>query len=106
MADLERAESRAAEEVNANIERADDLLRAIQAYERDHGQFPESLAVLVPTYVARIPETIAGGDYRYRLDDRYGQLYYLCFDIAANPSRGCCYHRRLEIWDCSPGPAH
>jgi len=46
-----------ADEIKANQERAQPILQAIGAYEKDHGQWPESLDLLTPTYLAEIPKT-------------------------------------------------
>ncbi len=49
-----------------------EALLAAQAYRRDHGEFPESLAQLVPNYLAAIPVDPcdpAGGPLLYRRDE-------------------------------------
>lgn len=49
-----------------------EALLAAQAYRRDHGEFPESLAQLVPDYLATVPVDPcdpAGGPLLYRRDE-------------------------------------
>ena len=83
----------------ANQERSEPIIQAIKSYEQDHGQFPEELGVLVPTYLTAIPRTTTGDEFRYRLHKVDG--YYLCFYLSR--SSGCCYYQRLDVWDCTSG---
>lgn len=49
-----------------------EALLAAQAYRREHGEFPDSLAQLVPTYLAVVPTDPcdpAGGPLHYRRDE-------------------------------------
>jgi hypothetical protein len=101
--DREQARERAGEEVSANVERASPIIAAIDAYEVVEGGFPGQLAALVPTYLSEIPGTVTGDDFTYERDDRFGEGYYLCFDVSVQQHTGCCYHRRLMLWDCSGG---
>jgi hypothetical protein len=47
--------------------RSDPLIRAIEQYEKDHGEAPQRLAELVPKYLAALPGTgmAAYPEYRY-----------------------------------------
>jgi hypothetical protein len=85
----------------ANQEKAVDIIEAIENYERDHGQLPEKLDVLVPAYLPEIPETMRGQSFDYVLHNIDG--YYLCFDVTRRENLGCCYYYRIERWDCSYG---
>jgi hypothetical protein len=50
-------------------ERSKPLIGAIRAYEQKHGRPPESLAALVPDFLAHVPPTGMGAypDYRYKV---------------------------------------
>jgi hypothetical protein len=104
IADIEHRNERAALEIGANKEQANEIIQAIDSYKQDHDGFPESLDVLVPTYLSEIARTITGQDFVYEVHDLQG--YYLCFDPTSKSNVRCCYHRRLEIWDCSMGVPH
>jgi hypothetical protein len=101
--DRDQAREKAGDEVSANIGRASAIIAAIDAYEEMEGRLPQQLATLVPTYLSDIPSTATGGSFTYERDDRFGQGYYLCFDVSVTQHPGCCYHRRLMVWDCSGG---
>ncbi len=103
VADREWAREGAADEIVANKRLASAMIRALDRYEQDQGQFPEQLRALVPRYLAEITTTVGGEDFSYERDDLYGEGYYLCFDVVSYPGRGCCFHPRLGLWDCSPG---
>lgn len=61
-------------------EQGEPLVAAIRRYEAEHGQPPEQLEVLVPSYLTAIPETgYAGpGEWWYR---RCGGGWQLCATI-------------------------
>lgn len=49
--------------VRQSIQRGDDIVMAIEAYNNKHGQYPERLEQLVPDFLRVIPETgISAGD--------------------------------------------
>ena len=102
--DIERQGERAAAEISANERLAGPVLMAIGRYEEDHGCASEDLSGLVPTYLAAIPKTVGGQDFRFYLDDK--GRYYLCFDVLSDPTVGCCYYGRLQSWDCSMKVSH
>lgn len=99
----EQAWEQAGEEVSSNVVRASPIIAAIDAYEETEGRLPQQLAALVPTYLSDVPRTVTGDDFTYRRDDRFGQGYYLCFDVSVRTHPGCCYHHRVKVWDCSGG---
>ena len=99
--DREGTRERWREEVLANQEKADEIIRALTEYEQQMGRLPRDLEDLVPTYLSAIPETVAGDNYEY--DPRQIPGYVLCFDVATYPHRGCCFHEYMCIWDCSGG---
>ncbi len=91
------------EEMDATMEIAHQILVALEAYEADRGGYPKRLELLLPTYLSSIPPTSSGSEFEYERDDRYDEGYYLCFDTTGYIDNRCCFHRRLCIWDCSPG---
>jgi hypothetical protein len=91
-------------EIRANQERAGKIIKAINSYEQDQGQFPAQLDFLVPTYLSQVPKTITGHDFIYQLDNLDG--YYLSFYVKSQQNLGCSYIYRLENWDCSFGDPH
>ena len=56
-----------------------EVLLAVQAYQRDHGQYPAELSAIVPKYLKQIPLDDfdkAGGAMRYRTDDEGGAVVW------------------------------
>ena len=50
-------------------QRADDLVKAVEAYSAKHGQFPQSLEQVVPDFMSSIPlarYTLGSNDFSYR----------------------------------------
>jgi hypothetical protein len=50
-------------------QRADDLVKAVEAYSAKHGQFPQNLEQVVPDFMSSIPlarYTLASNDFSYR----------------------------------------
>jgi hypothetical protein len=92
---------RITEEITANQEKAVDIINALAEYRQSAGAFPEGLEELVPGYLSAIPETVAGDRFRYEPDELAG--YYLCFDVPGYRCRGCCFHQRVCLWDCTCG---
>lgn len=92
------------DEIRANQERASEIIKAINSYEQDYGQFPEQLDVLVPKYLSQLPKTIMGEMFTYSPDHLDG--YYLIFDVVSKQNLGCRYIYRLQGWDCSYGDPH
>ncbi|NIN63944.1 MAG: hypothetical protein GTO63_04350 [Anaerolineae bacterium] len=96
-----KASRLAVAEIQANRQRASSIIVAIEAYERDHRQLPDELGALVPTYLSHVPDTTAGENYGYWLEEFEG--YYLCFGLVSKPDLHCCYSYRSKGWDCSMG---
>lgn len=92
------------DEIRANQERASEIIKAINSYEQEHGQFPVQLDVLVPTYLSQMPKTITDHDFIYSRHNLDG--YYLSFYVKSKQNLGCSYIYRLENWDCSFGDPH
>jgi hypothetical protein len=90
------------DEIKVNQERGNKIVQAINDYQREQGQFPKQLDLLVPNYLSEIPKTISGYDFEYGLDDLDG--YYLGFDIQRG--NGCGYAPRFQVWDCTGGIDH
>jgi hypothetical protein len=87
--------------IKANQERASEIIGALARYQQAHGQFPDQLDLLVPTYLTHIPATLSGQNFEYEPDDLEG--YYLLFQVDSDKSLGCGYNQRLKGWDCSRG---
>jgi hypothetical protein len=87
--------------ITANQERASEIISALARYQQAHGQFPDQLDLLVPTYLAQIPITISGQNFEYQPNALEG--YYLLFLVDSDESLACGYNKRLEGWDCSRG---
>jgi hypothetical protein len=79
----------------------EQIINALNLYNWDHGEYPIQLSDLSPQYLAELPKTIENKDFAYHLDKLEG--YYLCFGTGNKGKYGCCYNRRLESWDCTPG---
>lgn len=95
---------------------AETIIIAIDQYQLDHGEFPDSLDLLVPDYLTGIPGTIRGGDFEYYPfhDSDRGDDYELCFydDTTRSTDYGCCYMwwfdnpPNYDGWDCTQGIDH
>ncbi len=94
----------ASEENRINQLRAAVVIAAIEKYSQDHLQLPDRLDVLTPMYISDLPKTTRGAEFIYRLDSLEG--YYLCFGEGSKSSAkdfGCCFNRRFNSWECTPG---
>lgn len=47
---------------NAN----EDIAKALNSYRADHGEYPKSLALLLPDHVVKLPTTVAGQEFQYQ----------------------------------------
>jgi hypothetical protein len=54
-----------------NIRRGNRIVAAVRAYEKDHGNFPDKLEQLVPTYLDEIPKTVQGDFISYGRNKSY-----------------------------------
>jgi hypothetical protein len=88
------------EERNANQERGTMIIRAIERYEREQGDAPERLDILIPQYLSAIPLTAADNDFVYQPGDMYDE-WTLTFEVTSNDT-GCTYISHFEYWDCWP----
>jgi hypothetical protein len=64
----------------ANRAAAGTIITAMAAYEDDHGDYPESLDVLVPHYLQEIPAARGFGPFTWFHEDDY--IYHSTFDLA------------------------
>jgi hypothetical protein len=77
----------AARKVNSATDRTEQLQRnlqvafALQAYQREHGRYPEKLEALVPGYLERIPGDLFSGK---ALIYRQAQSAYLLYSVGLN----------------------
>ncbi len=83
----------------ANKEKAQEVIDAIESYLSDHGRFPEALSDLVPVYLPEIPKTLGGAEYDYNY---VGGDYDLTFtiDTLGKTGKSCSYIFRFASWDC------
>lgn len=81
------------------------MVQAIEDYYLANGQYPATLADLIPVYMPGLPVTPAGQPYFYRLFDVGHPLalerYWLSFRVSDQPNLTCTYMRRIEYWDCN-----
>ena len=89
------------EEIRINQERGNKIIEVLEDYNRDHGQFPKNLELLVPDYLSEIPKTITDKEFIYGLGGLDG--YYFGFDVTSRPTLGCGYSYRWKKWECSYG---
>ena len=85
-------------------EQGDLIAAAIHQYDQDKGAKPQDLEDLVPEYLSNIPTPKSGGSFVYSPSPTEG--YSLCFPVRSPQIRGqtrCCYHQRLQVWDCTAG---
>jgi len=81
---------------------AQPVILALDDYQKlNDGEYPSALDDLVPEYIASIPETVREEEFFYYPDKLEG--YYLCFLGDKNDKYGCCYNKRFDAWDCTPG---
>ena len=68
------------------------LIDALEQYKRDNGVYPANLSVLIPQYLAEIPKTSKGNEYKYSsLNTTYG--------IIVNEDFGWySYNKTAEKW--------
>jgi hypothetical protein len=93
-------------EVQITEQQARPVISAIHRYQQDHNQWPKQLDTLVPTYLPSIPKAAKDISFSYRTNDVDG--YLLCYpyrSVSRDSQKPgpCCYDRRLDFWDCSPG---
>ena len=88
-----------AEEIEGGQDSAAVVIDALEAYRREHGEYPEKLQMLLTDYLSHLPKTPAGVTYAYRRSDLEGG-YRLCFDLTNNRRAICCYTPRLGSWGC------
>ena len=93
------------EEINAGIERGNQIIEAIEAHYQAEGEYAAALNSLVPGYLPEIPVTITGQQFFYRpFDDESvlsQEIYWVAFNVTRQEHVACIYLRRLENWDCS-----
>ncbi len=87
------------EEIRINQERGNKIVKVLEDYNRDYGQFPENLELLVPAYLSEIPRTVTNNEFIYGVGGLDG--YYFGFDVTTRPTLGCGYSYRREKWECS-----
>lgn len=91
------------------IQRGNLIVNALDAYYKEHGNYPLSLGELVPAYINEIPVVITGQEYEYVLlepDNVWGEPYLLTFYPRTKKNVGCSYMQRLNDWDCGGSFTH
>ncbi len=92
-------------EIANGIDQGNQIVKAIEAYHNAQGIYPLTLDDLVPTYLDKLPKTLTGQDFYYRLFDNGGPLasevYWLAFKAVRQEHVTCTYLRRLDYWDCN-----
>ena len=92
-------------EIEGGIAIGNGIIRAIESYALDHGQYPAELADLMPAYLPALPVTLTGQPYFYRSFDATSPLaaegYWLGFRVLQWEHLTCTYLRRLAYWDCN-----
>ena len=75
--------------------RAQPLLLAIENYEKDRGQPPANLEVLVPTYLPAIPATgmVAYPQFRYLNAANYRNIGFKRYEVRVETPFGLSYDR-------------
>ena len=57
---------------NKDTQNGNAIIVAVKAFEKDNGYFPEKLDLLVPKYLAVVPQTVKGRDFGYSADKSPG----------------------------------
>jgi hypothetical protein len=87
------------------ISAGNQVIRAIEDYYLNQGEFPVMLTDLVPAYMPGVPVTPAGQPYTYRFFEASHPLaaerYWLAFRVSEQQNLTCTYMRRIEYWDCN-----
>lgn len=92
-------------EIEDGIEQGERIIKAIESYHQDYGNYPESLTGLIPEYLNEIPLTIAGQEYTFELFEP--NIYLLSFiRIRTHIGQGkyvnyCAYLRNINEWECA-----
>lgn len=94
----------AEEEAKASQEVGNKIVKALEMYNQDYGQYPENLEMLVPQYLSEVPKTSTGDDFFYKLRNLDG--YYLGFELFSHSTKGCGYLYNYQMWECSYGESH
>jgi len=85
-------------ETHTNRTRGEVIVQAIDQYVHDKHHLPDQLDLLVPKYLAELPETTREQAFLYRNNIRT-EGYELCFTVSQR--RSCCYISRYPVWDCT-----
>jgi hypothetical protein len=92
-------------EMREGIERGDQIVQAIEAYNQNNGFYPPTLADLVPDYLPEVPVTNTGQLFFYRVFERTTvmspEIYWVSFRVVSQNNVTCTYYRRIQHWDCN-----
>lgn len=58
---------------------ANPVIDKINLYKSEHGEYPETIEALIPTYIKKIPSEYLGGRVIYQTDPYYGVPFYFAF---------------------------
>jgi hypothetical protein len=88
-----------------NMRRLELVFTAVNCWHHEHGTLPESLDVLVDTYLAGIPaDSITGEPAKIHLDSlrpdgNVASIYNIDVrELGPDRNTGIDYHRRQELW--------
>jgi hypothetical protein len=97
--------SQVGHEINSGIERGNTIVKAIEAYQKANGKYPDTLNQLIPSYLSDIPMTSTGQAFFYRLFNSgsplASEVYWVSFRAVDQNHVTCTYFRRLDYWDCN-----
>jgi hypothetical protein len=89
------------EPTRENREIGQTIIDALAAYRTDNGHVPDELAKLVPDYLPEAPRTLRGREFRYIIDKKNSDHYYLGFFLDEREVGGCSYIDEFSFWDCT-----
>jgi hypothetical protein len=94
------------EEYTLNIGKGNLLVISIEQYKKDKGNYPNSLAELVPMYLSELPPTYAGDSFRYVKLIPSSLMnwdpYLISFDLSSENTVRCSYSPYYRYWECGP----
>lgn len=75
----------------------DPIIAALEQFQADKGTYPESLAELVPDFIASVPAEINDEPISY---SKTGESYSLAFHYIG-PGMNTCIYTPKDKWHCS-----
>jgi hypothetical protein len=81
---------------------AHSITMALEHYEQTYGAYPDTLDELSSEFIAQIPLTVDGEEFRYHNYADSEIRFRLAFSV--NADCGCGYEAKFEVWECSSDP--